>query len=609
MRAGLRNNGNGARVYAFLYDTRAGATAIASAAVAVMTVGAAALVIDHIWLFDQRDVLKTAADAAAVAATIEMKRQLAADPHISDGALETALQPVAERYVEVNFAHLPAARLERAKETLVVEVDPDRGRGTVDVSAAADLGGTLFASRLPLFGGFTDPEAIHVDAKVECTTNVVEVVLAFDVTHSMNASFGGARRIDVAIDAARALLDVLWSGCADTRIAVGIVPWDRSVRLPAPQAWERNGWVDVSGYRSVPAGGANAWAGCLEDRSHAINAPQGAAGLSLELPGHAAFPAYLYPDTANLDPGIVDDAYQRLAAALPDAVADLGEDALRQRLRAIGDNHWGEPLRGAPGETGGPNARCTKVAMLPLTGDRGTIARTLDALDTLGNDELWQGGTMAHLGVTWSRRMLAPSWRAVWGGETHPVDSDEPGAVKALVLLTDGQNWAGDRPESLPGRFFARWQGGTLDFVDAGECRQAGGACERLGKHHTPLPPDYASIYSALGRLGTTVRREDGGQRMSFSHTVRDRNEAAWVLNKLLADSCEAAQSEGVSVYTVSMVVDTDWNQRLIACSGTAQTRTDDERAAFNFMGDDPESIGAAFRQIGQSLISVRRVL
>ena len=567
----------------------------------------AALVIDHVWLVDQRDVLKNAADAAAVAATIEMKRRLAANPRIGDDALETALQPVAERYVEVNLAHLSAERLERAKDTLVVEVDPDRGGGTVDVSAEADLGGTLLASRLPLFGGFTDPEATRVGARVQCTTNVVEVVLAFDVTHSMNTPFGGERRIDVAIDAARALLDVLWSGCADARIAVGIVPWDRTVRLPAPRAWERNGWVDVSGYRNVPAGPGNAWAGCLEDRQHGTGASQQSDGLSLALPDRTAFPAYLYPDTANLDPGIIDDAYDRLAAAFPDAEADLGEDALRQRLRAIGDNHWGEPLRGVPGETGGPNARCTKVAMLPLTDDRDAIARTLDALDTLGDDELWQGGTMAHLGVTWARRMLAPSWRTVWGDETHPVDPDEPGVVKALVLLTDGENWAGDRPESLPGRFFARYQGGVLDFVDAGECRTGG--CARLGNHHTPLPPDYASTYSALGRLGATVRREDGGQRHRFSRAVPDRNVAVTMLNGFLEHSCEAAQGEGVSVYTVSMALDPNWNRRLVACSGTDQTRTDTEREAFNFMGDDPQSIGAAFRTIGQRLVSVRRVL
>ena len=59
-------------VLRFLRDTRAGATAIAAAAVTVMSVGGAALIGDHAWLIDQRDVPKTATDAATVATTIEM---------------------------------------------------------------------------------------------------------------------------------------------------------------------------------------------------------------------------------------------------------------------------------------------------------------------------------------------------------------------------------------------------------------------------------------------------------------------------------------------------------------------------------------------------------
>ena len=62
------------KILRFLCDTQAGATAITSAAVVVITVGATALVTDHKWLVDQRDVLKTAADAAGVATTLEMSR-------------------------------------------------------------------------------------------------------------------------------------------------------------------------------------------------------------------------------------------------------------------------------------------------------------------------------------------------------------------------------------------------------------------------------------------------------------------------------------------------------------------------------------------------------
>ena len=72
----------------FLRDTRGGATALAAAAVTVMTVGAGALITDHLWLVDQRDTLKTATDAAAVAATLEMNHLMDTQPGISDTALE-----------------------------------------------------------------------------------------------------------------------------------------------------------------------------------------------------------------------------------------------------------------------------------------------------------------------------------------------------------------------------------------------------------------------------------------------------------------------------------------------------------------------------------------
>ena len=64
----------------FLRNAGGGATAIVAGAVTVMAVGASALIVDHNWLVDQRDVLKKASDAAAVAATMELKRLLPERP-------------------------------------------------------------------------------------------------------------------------------------------------------------------------------------------------------------------------------------------------------------------------------------------------------------------------------------------------------------------------------------------------------------------------------------------------------------------------------------------------------------------------------------------------
>ena len=126
-----------------------------------MTVGAAALIIDHIWLVDQRDALKSGANAAGVAATLEMARLVKRDSAISEQDLESALEGVARRYVLLNLSHLPSERFERAKATLVLTIRPDRTDQVVEVTAEADLGGTLVARHLALLGKYTGPETLR----------------------------------------------------------------------------------------------------------------------------------------------------------------------------------------------------------------------------------------------------------------------------------------------------------------------------------------------------------------------------------------------------------------------------------------------------------------
>ena len=175
----------------FLRDTRAGATAIAAAAVTVMTVGGAALVGDHVWLVDQRDALKSASEAAGIAATLEMGHLMDTQPGISDADLETKLNAVARRYVMLNLEHLPAERLARATSTLVTTIVANRAQRTVDVSTEADLGGTILSRHMPLLGEYAGSGATRVEAQVESVTNPIEVVLAIDISGSMSSRLTG----------------------------------------------------------------------------------------------------------------------------------------------------------------------------------------------------------------------------------------------------------------------------------------------------------------------------------------------------------------------------------------------------------------------------------
>ena len=240
-------------VSGFLAGTRAGATSIVTAAVAVMSVAGFAFITDHIWLIDQRDVLKSAADAAAVAVTKEMNRRLIPNPDITQADLTTALAPVARNYLELNLAYLPTDRLTRAKETLQVTVTPDRDLGTVEVAMTADLGGTLFSRHLPMFSNYKGPATVGTDAGVETAVTPVEAVLAIDISISMLAKLDGGfpaentdekSRMDIVKDAAKALVNILRPN-THNRVAIGVVPWHVNVRLADATAtdWSTKRWA------------------------------------------------------------------------------------------------------------------------------------------------------------------------------------------------------------------------------------------------------------------------------------------------------------------------------------------------------------------------------
>ena len=287
---------------------------MAAVAVTVMTVGATALVTDHAWLVDQRDVLKTATDAAAVATTLELSRQLDLQPGISDADLAAILEPIARRYILLNLVHLDADRYARAEQSLVVQVIPDRRQRTVDVAAEAELGGVFLSRLLPFMADSLVAERMRAESIVETFINPIEVVLAIDISDSMKKAVDSDRqpprgsdtptRMAVVKMAAANLVAVL-APDDENRIAIGVVPWANVVRLDEQtrDRWERNGWARyptrrVYGvpYRCKPnrtcpdpppvtqdvaASPPEAWLGCLDEHR------MGSLGTLASLPAAA----------------------------------------------------------------------------------------------------------------------------------------------------------------------------------------------------------------------------------------------------------------------------------------------------------------------------------
>ena len=440
----------------FLLSTRAGATSIVTAAVAAMSVAGVAFVTDHIWLIDQRDVLKSAADAAAIAATKEMNRRLVPSPDTSEADLKTALTPVARNYIELNLAYLPTDRLTRAKETLQVTVTPNKGQGTVDVATMADLGGTLFSRHLPMLSSYKGPETVGTRAGVETKVAPIEAVLAIDVSTSMwstlnagTAGPGEKSRMAIVKDAAKALVTVLRPN-QHNRVAIGVVPWHFNVRLADATAtdWSTKRWARYPTKRTygVPYGCADMYGEWDVCQAAAIDdelpqtAPEDWLGCldSHRMAGSGTHAANASTSDFFSPPSISPVAQAYFPALYGSKYKCLTMDTYPS------DYYWGHcydlydpDKRSSRGYEPQYGCSASGPTMLPLSTDRAAIIGAIDSLSAVGNS------THSGLGVLWGQRMLMSSWRTVWGGTVHPVDPTSDagkGVRKVIVLLTDGED-------------------------------------------------------------------------------------------------------------------------------------------------------------------------
>ena len=444
-------------VYRFLRETRAGATAIAAAAVTMMTLGAAALIVDHVWLVHQRDLLKSAADAAAIAATLELQEFFGT---LSDTEAEEQLKPVAERYVRFNLAgNLPEASREKMLGTLEVTVDVDQSLGSIDVTATAE-GGTLLSKSLLAYSG---PGEIRAHSGVEGSLGATEIVLAIDTTGSMSYSLDGSTqggptsRMAIVKKAAVDLVDVLES-FPNSVVAVGIVPWTWRVRLNASTRarWETEGWAVYPTERTYPhptrgppgsdrylpetqslpapsrlPQACRAWLGCPDMRL-ANDRPS----FSTTHPSVEPFVMNYYTDrTSSPDNQYVSfqcqdytRAESRDRGGEEPLCYDLDSAPSGQNLCSGGDIQSDGPWRVHPQDD------CQNSSpVMPLSSNLTAVRRAIRGLDSGGSS------TYSSAGVAWGIRLLDSSWRDAWGDSVHPMDGTT-GVQKVLVLLTDGHD-------------------------------------------------------------------------------------------------------------------------------------------------------------------------
>ena len=417
------------------------------------------------------------------------------------------------------------------------------------MKARADLGGAIagrhiWGELVSKMGGQAGAERILVP---------IEVVLAIDVTGSMNSSIDMSerglfpeanRRINIVRTAAKSLVDALYPRDGETsHVSVGLVPFNTTVNIGSG----RTSWVNDlgQGHKIIPAG-FGSWRGCIEHRVMTDD-----LDLSLELPADSPFTSWFSPSTLEYRPTMRQD----LEAAIQDTVTGENDwDASSPHM-----NYAPSPHQGCPGDE-----------IIPLTTDRDTVDRALDRL------QVWTGGggTMAHLGAVWGRRLLAPEWRGAWG---LLAQDDDPNKKRVLVLLTDGVNNAYDDPGTYPGHFRYR---------------------------DRDRRTDYGSGYTGYGRSGTGAADEGYLTERRLTGVTSNRDELT-TLDDILIQACDLAKDDGITVFTVSAVPaghpkETHLADQLVACASS-------ETHAF-IQNNDAAAMEEAFREIGQLIQGIRKI-
>lgn len=82
--------------------------------------------------------------------------------------------------------------------------------------------------------------------------------------------------------------------------------------------------------------------------------------------------------------------------------------------------------------TDGKVMSCPKSSIQPLTFNKTDLKNQIGKLKA-------DGWTAGHLGVAWAWYLISPEWKNIWPAASEPMAYDEKDALKAVILMTDGE--------------------------------------------------------------------------------------------------------------------------------------------------------------------------
>lgn len=462
--------------------------------------GLSGAAVDFHQAMSARSRLADALDAAALA--------VGASPYIDDPSAEA----LAIDFLNANYPDHTIGQLGQ------ISISLDHIADTVTVTGESHIT-TAF---LGLIG--IETLTVHWETEVARARQTLELAMVLDNTGSMSGS-----KISALRDAAALLTEILFDNADDPeRLRIGLVPFSSTVNVGTE--YERAWWLDPDGVSPLHSSNFNppanrwdvidsmayeSWDGCVEARQIPYDIEDEEPDL---VRPETLFVPYFAPDEPSYYSGF-SNSY------MADGMG--GNDLLARLMNS--HKYAGVNPSGAASNWG-----CTARPITPLTSHRPT-------LDSAISQMIASGTTNIPIGVSWGVRILSPEEPFTAGS-----DWDDDETIKAMVILTDGENVIN-------------------------------------GRSNVNLS-DYSGYgYAREGRLGVVT-----SSSTALGNALDDRTEAA----------CAHARARGIRVYTITFQVSSTATRNMMRDCAT--------HPSLYFDSPSNEALRNAFELIAGDLTNLR---
>jgi len=506
-----------------LLTAREGSVFIIVGAAIFMLVGAVGVAVDVGRGQMAQTKLQNALDAAGLAAGASVNSQ--------------DLEAEVMKYLTINFT-------QGTLGATITDVNPVLSSDGTLLTVTASA--TMPTSVMKVFGHET--MELQAETEVTRTQKGMELAMVLDITGSMAGS-----KLTALQTASNDLLEIVFGSGNTTaeNLWVGIVPFSMGVNVGP----SRTNWLNAAAYTALDWG-TTSWRGCTEARWTTGN------DMTDATPGEEAFLPYYWADDANnnwMNTSTTTLCGPTSSNSCRCTVATGGYTggtyacgstvSGKTTTRIYCNNQTSSssrrcyrdvtPSSYSISNSQGPNTYCPTSQVTPLTNQRATLQTAISNLSAVG-------GTHIPIGAVWGWRLLSPKWRGLWGGvmdaNSLPLDYDTDLMIKAVILMTDGEN----------------------------------------------------TMYnSADGAYGYTSQNHVGMTSTPYTDT-----KAAAQLDTKLSQICTNMKQQGIVVYTVVFDLNSTSVDNLMRNCAT--------QPDYYFNSPDAASLRQAFRTIGDSLANLR---